>query len=70
MKQVTPCMGLQEDYDDIYKRNITKIQKFKKAFLKKIFSQPNLRYKQCLNNFFVKFHHNQTWFIQIQLLHI
>ncbi len=35
MKQMTPCMGLQEDCDDIYKRNITKIQKFKKASFKK-----------------------------------
>jgi hypothetical protein len=35
MKQMTPCMGLQVDYDNIYKRNITKIQKFKKASLKK-----------------------------------
>ena len=35
MKQMTPCIGLQEDYDNIYKRNITKIQKFKKASLKK-----------------------------------
>ena len=35
MKQMTPCMGLQEDYDDIYERNITKLQKFKKASFKK-----------------------------------
>ena len=35
MKQMTPCMGLQEDCDDIYKRNITKIQNFKNASLKK-----------------------------------
>ncbi len=28
-------MGLQEDYDDIYNRNITKNHKFKKASLKK-----------------------------------
>ncbi len=35
MKQMTPCMGLQEDSDDIYKRNITKIQKFKKSFFQK-----------------------------------
>jgi hypothetical protein len=35
MKQMTPCMGLQEDYNGIYKRNIAKIQKFKKASLKK-----------------------------------
>ncbi len=35
MKQMTACMGLQEGCDDIYKRNITKIQKFKKASFKK-----------------------------------
>ncbi len=35
MKQMTPCMGLQEDYDNIYERNITKLQKFKKASFKK-----------------------------------
>ncbi len=44
MKQMTPCMGLQEDYNDIYKKNITKLQKFKKAaFKKRAFSQPILR---------------------------
>ncbi len=35
MKQMTPCMGLQEHYNDIYKKNITKLQKFKKAASKK-----------------------------------
>ncbi len=64
MMQMTSCMGLQEDYDDIYKRNIAKIQKFKKASLKKSFSQPNLRYKQSLNNFFVTIHPNQTLCLQ------
>jgi hypothetical protein len=55
---MTACMGLQEGCDDIYKRNITKIQKFKnskKLLSKKSFSQPNLRYKQHLNYFLLNF---------------
>jgi hypothetical protein len=60
MKQMTPCLGLQEDYNDIYKKNSTKLQKFKKAAFKKELQPAYFEVKTTSKQLFVLCHHNQT----------